>query len=368
MSTAIERPRKMAIRKERMDRLGDSFWHRLQRSSLYTRMMPAIDMSKGCDTYLAFSPMFYGRASMSETQIRLDAVKQGMYRGSLATFVRFFISHSREYKLRQASYKITLRPSSSTHADTSTAIAAFGPGRLTRPWSHRKKQTAPVPDSKLPRVEVREQDGSLMMDITDHTVPRGFPIYVKLGLVIVHTVPARLTVIPSTGKISRATVLKKTKVYPLDVDLTTTVDRRIQTCGKNDGGPCSEGCAEFDAEHMTPAVWDELLKENRYWDYTGDGPNNVSRLPDWTQLIYPGLGPVYHSLIRPPKTVSLRPPAPSPFSSSLLLGPDCFPSPTLSSVFAFFLWPPCRTALIVAPGPDCRQPQCRTGIASLLDH
>ena len=236
-----------------VQKLGQSFWHRLQRRPLYTRIMPPIDMSKGFDTFLAFCPILRRPSDFGDTTVRLDAVKQGMFQGSHATFLRLEVLHSEEYRLRQTTFKIVLEARWKSEPNKPARIVAFGPGCITRPSEGSRFN--PSPAGTRAGVEIQEQDDGLMMEINDHTRPRGFPVFIHVGLVIVHDVPAQLTVIPTTSKKTRAFVRQKTRVYPLQLDHNTAF-HDVVTCGKDGGAPCSECCADFGPEHMNSAGWD----------------------------------------------------------------------------------------------------------------
>lgn len=253
-------------------KISQTVWHRVQRSALYTRFMPPIDMSKGMDTFISFCPIFFRPSDFGNVTIRLDAVKQGTWRGAPGTLLRLEIVNPEEYRLRQTAFKIMLKSSHTPQSGAPASIVAFGPGRISKPHETDRYYSAPA--GTIPHIEIRQQDDCLMMQIEDYTRPRGFPISAHIGLVIVHETPAQLSVVPSTSRKGGAAVCRKSRVYPLDIDLTTAFNDLV-TCGKDGASPCSDGCAEFGPEHMTSAVWDELLKHNRFWDYRAEEPGSA---------------------------------------------------------------------------------------------
>lgn len=97
---------------------------------------------------------------------------------------------------------------------------------------------------------------------------QGIPISISLALVVIHTIPARLRVFPSTTTPLRS-LLTFTKSH-----LRPHPRKRenfILTCGGGqEGKECSKLCDRFEGSHMTQNVWRSMLRAGPVQAWVGN--------------------------------------------------------------------------------------------------
>ena len=213
--------------------------------------------------------------------VTLEKVKQGTYASLPATFLIFKAEMNPSCSFKVACLEIRLTPLSRqwfAHTSSNTLrVGAYGPAHITE-WPEGARMPGDLQGMRPASIKVSATPrGAMLILHAGDPEQKIVPLDFMLGVVVIHNESAQLSIIPSTGEYQRLKAFRRTRIFPLDLALTGDLGATPTTCAhQGEGGGCHSTCDDFGPEHMTPAIWRELLARRQIRNYVGNSPTTVS--------------------------------------------------------------------------------------------
>ena len=194
-------------------------------------------------------------------RVNLVVLKQGVYASAPASFIALEFLQPSTSLVHESRYEIRLEHLGQARTDSPLYVAAYGPSSLTSKYFPiRGRQSR----RRAASIKLECMDRKLL--VTSRSARpsvTGVPFTFRIGFVVVHSEMIQITTWPSIDTKWRVLASRRTKVYPLWVNLAAEDGgSSVVTCAAAQRD-CHSTCADFGADHMSPEMWRDILL--RYW-------------------------------------------------------------------------------------------------------